>query len=168
MSNKCKIAVLVSGGGTNLQALIDAEAKGELGQGKIVTVIASKAGVYALERAERAGIEAFALPRKDYVDAKSYSEALRDALVEREIDLVVLAGFLTIIDEQMYDVENAQTWADFFLDSAMEKGLGLRSERLSAMSAHLTSLDPNSCHAISSSITIPSVSKLSDKRRDPL
>ena len=98
-----KIAVLVSGGGTNLQALIDAERGGELGQGKIVTVIASKEGVYALERAERAGIEAFALPRKDYVDAKSYSEALRDALLEREIDLVVLAGFLTILDEAIYE-----------------------------------------------------------------
>ena len=98
-----KIAVLVSGGGTNLQALIDAQARGELGQGKIVAVIASKEGVFALERAERAGIEAFALPRKDYVDAKSYSEALRDALLEREIDLVVLAGFLTILDEVIYE-----------------------------------------------------------------
>ena len=98
-----KIAVLVSGGGTNLQALIDAEARGELGQGKIVTVIASKEGVYALERAERAGIEAFALPRRDYPDAKAYTRALTEALAEREIDLVVLAGFLTILDEVIYE-----------------------------------------------------------------
>ena len=98
-----KIAVLVSGGGTNLQALIDAQARGELGQGKIVTVIASKEGVYALERAERAGIEAFALPRRDYPDAKAYTKALTEALTEREIDLVVLAGFLTILDEVIYE-----------------------------------------------------------------
>ena len=98
-----KIAVLVSGGGTNLQALVDAEARGELGQGKIVTVIASKVGVFALERAERAGIEAFAIPRRDYPDAKAYTEALTEALAEREIDLVVLAGFLTILDEVIYE-----------------------------------------------------------------
>lgn len=97
------IAVLVSGGGTNLQALIDAEGRGELGSGKIVTVIASKPGVYALERAERAGIEAFALPRKDYPDAAAYSAALAEALTERKIDLIVLAGFLTILDKVIYD-----------------------------------------------------------------
>ena len=98
-----KIAVLVSGGGTNLQALIDAEARGELGAGKIVTVIASKPGVFALERAKNAGIEASTLPRAEYPDARAYSIALRDALVEREIDLVVLAGFLTILDEAIYE-----------------------------------------------------------------
>ena len=97
------IAVLVSGGGTNLQALIDAEQRGELGEGRIVTVIASKEGVYALERAEKAGIEAFALPRKDYPDAAAYSAALTEALTERKIDLVVLAGFLTILDKVIYD-----------------------------------------------------------------
>ena len=97
------IAVLVSGGGTNLQALIDAEQRGELGEGRIVTVIASKQGVYALERAEKAGIEAFALPRKDYPDAAAYSAALTEALTERKIDLVVLAGFLTILDKVIYD-----------------------------------------------------------------
>ena len=97
------IAVLVSGGGTNLQALIDAEGRGELGEGRIVTVIASKEGVFALERAERAGIEAFALPRKNYSDAKSYSEALAEELAKRKIDLVVLAGFLTILDKVIYD-----------------------------------------------------------------
>ena len=97
------IAVLVSGGGTNLQALIDAEGRGELGEGRIVTVIASKEGVFALERAERAGIEAFALTRKNYSDAKSYSEALAEELAKRKIDLVVLAGFLTILDKVIYD-----------------------------------------------------------------
>ena len=103
MKNTTKIAVLVSGGGTNLQALIDAEQRGELGQGKITLVLASKPGVYALERAEKAGIPSVVLSRKDYPDIKEYSAALCDALEKRDIDLVVLAGFLTIIDEQVYE-----------------------------------------------------------------
>ncbi len=96
------IAVLVSGGGTNLQALVDAEKRGELGNGKITLVIASKAGVYALERAANNGIESKVLPRKEYDSIQAYSKALVDALKESNIDLVVLAGFLTIFDEQVY------------------------------------------------------------------
>ncbi len=103
MLSKKKIAVLVSGGGTNLQALIDAEARGELGCGEITLVLASKPGVYALERAERAGIKGLVLARRDYSDIREYSAALVKALREAEIDLVVLAGFLTIIDEQVYE-----------------------------------------------------------------
>jgi phosphoribosylglycinamide formyltransferase-1 len=98
-----KIAVLVSGGGTNLQALIDAEKRGELGEGKISLVIASKPGVYALERAANAGIEGRVLSRKDYDSIAAYSKALADTMVAEKIDLVVLAGFLTIIDEQVYE-----------------------------------------------------------------
>lgn len=98
-----RIAVLVSGGGTNLQALIDAQARGELGDGKISLVIASKPGVYALERAANAGIEGRVLARKDYDSIASYSKALADTMVAEKIDLVVLAGFLTIIDEQVYN-----------------------------------------------------------------
>ena len=98
-----KIAVLVSGGGTNLQALIDAEAKGELGNGKITLVIASKPGVYALERAKNANIEGKVLARRDYDSISAYSKALADTMTEAGIDLVVLAGFLTIIDEQVYE-----------------------------------------------------------------
>ena len=98
-----KIAVLVSGGGTNLQALIDAQGRGELGNGKITLVIASKPGVYALERAANNGIEASVLARKDYDSIAAYSKALADAMEEAGIDLVVLAGFLTIIDEQVYE-----------------------------------------------------------------
>ena len=98
-----KIAVLVSGGGTNLQALIDAEARGELGCGKISLVIASKPDVYALERAKNNGIEAIVLARRDYVDIAAYSKALADTLEQKGTDLVVLAGFLTIIDEQVYE-----------------------------------------------------------------
>ena len=103
MSEIKKIAVLVSGGGTNLQALIDAEGRGELGAGKIALVIASKPGVYALERAKNAGIDAVVLSRKDYDSIADYSRALADKMTAEGIDLVVLAGFLTIIDEQVYN-----------------------------------------------------------------
>ncbi|MBP3401843.1 MAG: phosphoribosylglycinamide formyltransferase [Clostridia bacterium] len=98
-----KIGVLVSGGGTNLQALIDAEAAGKLGNGKISLVISSKPEVYALERAKNNGIEGVVLSRKDYDSIRDYSRALADMLSSRQIDLVVLAGFLTIIDENMYE-----------------------------------------------------------------
>ena len=103
MAQQKKIAVLVSGGGTNLQALIDAEKRGELGNGKITLVIASKPGVYALERAANAGIEGHVLARKDYDSIAAYSKALADEMTAAGIDLVVLAGFLTIFDEQVYE-----------------------------------------------------------------
>ena len=102
-NNITNIAVLVSGGGTNLQALIDAEKRGELGNGKITLVISSKPDVYALQRAADNGIASKVLSRKDYTDIATYSRALADALTEAEADLVVLAGFLTIIDEQVYE-----------------------------------------------------------------
>ena len=98
-----KIVVLVSGGGTNLQALIDAQGRGELGEGKITCVIASKQDAYALTRAENAGIKTRVLVRKDYADIASYSAAMRDALIEEQADLVVYAGFMTILDEQVCD-----------------------------------------------------------------
>lgn len=93
------IGVLVSGGGTNLQKLIDAQNAGEIKNGVLRVVIASKADAFALERAGKAGIEAIALCRKDYPDVDSYSQALIDALRERSVELVVLAGFLTITGE---------------------------------------------------------------------
>lgn len=98
-----KIAVLVSGGGTNLQALMDAEKRGELGNGKISLVIASKPGVYALERAKNNSIKSIVLSRKEYDSIADYSKALADTMEAEGIDLVVLAGFLTIIDEQVYE-----------------------------------------------------------------
>ena len=98
-----KIAVLVSGGGTNLQALIDAQARGALGCGKISLVVASKPGVYALERAAAAGIEGRVLARKDFDSIAAYSAAMRDLLVGEGIRLVVLAGFMTILDEQLFE-----------------------------------------------------------------
>lgn len=90
------IGVLVSGGGTNLQKLIDAQQAGKIENGAIRVVVASRADAFALERAKRAGIEAIVLCRKDYPDVESYSEALIHALQARDVDLVVLAGFLTI------------------------------------------------------------------------
>ena len=103
MGNKVRIAVLVSGGGTNLQALIDAEKRGELGEGKISLVIASKPGVYALERAAQNGIDSVVLSRREYADIAAYSKALVDTMIDAGIELVVLAGFLTIFDEQVYE-----------------------------------------------------------------
>ena len=97
------ICVLVSGGGTNLQALIDAEKRGELGSGKITCVIASKADAYALERAKQNNIKTRVLIRKDYSDIASYSKAMRDVLLEENADLVVYAGFMTILDENVCD-----------------------------------------------------------------
>ncbi|MBQ8766600.1 MAG: phosphoribosylglycinamide formyltransferase [Clostridia bacterium] len=99
-----RIVVLVSGGGTNLQALIDAQNRGELGNGKITCVISSKADAYALTRAERNGIKTRTLIRKDFADISSYSCAMRDLLLEEKADLIVYAGFMTILDENVCDV----------------------------------------------------------------
>ena len=95
------IAVLVSGGGTNLQALIDAQSRGEILGGQITAVIASKPGVFALERAEKAGIPGYVIARRDYDSARSMTVALVDKLKALDIGLVVLAGFMTIITEEM-------------------------------------------------------------------
>ena len=97
MLKTTRIAVLVSGGGTNLQALLDAQKRGELPGGEIALVVSSKPGVYALERAEKAGVEALTVARKDYPDTESFCAALLDTLKARAIDLVVLAGFLSIL-----------------------------------------------------------------------
>jgi len=92
-----KIAVLVSGGGTNLQALIDAWKKNELGGGELSLVISSKLGVGALERAEKAGIRAITIERKKYAGIEKFDAAIAAALAENGIGLVVLAGFLSIL-----------------------------------------------------------------------
>ena len=91
------IAVLVSGGGTNLQALIDAENNGEITDGKIALVISSSKNAYALKRAEKAGIHTEVLPRKSFTSQEAYDEALLGLLESSKIGLVVLAGFMTII-----------------------------------------------------------------------
>ena len=97
------IAVLVSGGGTNLQALIDAEARGGLGGGKITAVISSKAGAYALERASKAGIPGFVLPRKEFDSNRAMTLALVEKLKELKTDLVVLAGCMVIFTRELAD-----------------------------------------------------------------
>ena len=96
-----RIAVLVSGGGTNLQALSDAQHRGELKNGEIVAVISSKAGAFALERAEKANIQGYVVNRKDFADNQSMTVALVELLRELNIDLVVLAGFMHILTEEM-------------------------------------------------------------------
>ena len=93
------IVVLVSGGGTNLQALIDAQTSGIIKGGKINCVISSKEGAFALERAKKADIPTVVIPRKEYADSKAYSEAILAELNRQQADLVVLAGFMTILDE---------------------------------------------------------------------
>ena len=98
---KTNIAVLVSGGGTNLQALIDAQQKGMFGEGKITAVISSKAGAYALERAAKAGIPGYVIPRKEFDSNRAMTVALVEKLKELSIDLVVLAGCMVIFTEEL-------------------------------------------------------------------
>ena len=96
-----KIGVLVSGGGTNLQALLDAQKRGEIPDGEISLVIASRKKAYALERARMAGVPALALPRRDYNSPADYDAALLTALQQAGVELVVLAGFLCVLGEKM-------------------------------------------------------------------
>ena len=96
-----RIAVLVSGGGTNLQALIDAQRAGRLQGGEIVAVLSSRAGAYALERAAKAGIPGYVVARKDFDSNQAMTVALVEKLKALSIDLVVLAGFLHILTGEM-------------------------------------------------------------------
>jgi len=93
------IAVFVSGGGTNLQALIDAQQAGKIEGGSITLVVSSKDGAYALERAAKAGIPSTVVRRKDYASPGEYGDALSNLLHEKGIGLVVLAGFLTVLPD---------------------------------------------------------------------
>ena len=95
------IVVLVSGGGTNLQALIDAQKSGKISGGKITCVISSNSEAYALTRAKDNNIPSRIIARKEFSDITSYSKAIRDALIEEKADLVVFAGFMSILDEQV-------------------------------------------------------------------
>ena len=95
---KKRVAVFVSGGGTNLQTLLDAQASGLLKSGEIALVISSKPGVYALERAEKAGVPALVFPRKE-LGVEGFEERTLVALEEYKIDFMVTAGFLTIFSE---------------------------------------------------------------------
>ena len=95
------IVVLVSGGGTNLQALIDAQNQGIIKSGKITCVISSNPGAYALERAKNNNIDTAVIRRKDYSEFSEYDKALTQLLVSKNADLVVLAGFMTILGHQV-------------------------------------------------------------------
>ena len=97
--NKTKIAVFVSGGGTNLQALIDAQNAGKLKSGEIVLVLSSKPDVYALERAANAGIPAAVASRKLLRTQEAFEATILELLEESEVELIVLAGFLSILSE---------------------------------------------------------------------
>ena len=92
-----KIAVLVSGGGTNLQAILESERRGENPNGKVTLVVASKPGVYALERAASFGVPTAVVSRKDYATSEEFDAALLSVLQENGIELVVLAGFLSVL-----------------------------------------------------------------------
>ena len=97
MRDKARIAVLVSGGGTNLQALIDAEKSGIIKNGKIVLVVSNKAGAYALTRAENAGIPTATFVKKECGGQEGMEREIRRVLNEYKVDLIVLAGFLSIL-----------------------------------------------------------------------
>ena len=99
MNRKARIAVLVSGGGTNLQAILDAAARGELPDGEVTLVISDRAGAYALERAEKAGIPSMEINKKACGGQVLFEEKLMAALEENRTDLIVLAGFLSILTE---------------------------------------------------------------------
>ncbi len=96
-----KIAVLVSGGGTNLQAIIDAIADGTIQNAEICLVLSNNAGVYALERAKMAGVPSKVLSPKEFASRQEFNDALLDTVKGAGADLVVLAGFLCVIPEQM-------------------------------------------------------------------
>lgn len=98
-----KAAVLVSGGGTNLQAIIDAKASGLIRNAEISLVISNNPSAYALTRAKNAGIKASCISPSEFDSREAFNKALTDALIEAEVDLVVLAGFLVIIPREMVE-----------------------------------------------------------------
>jgi len=100
MSNKARIAVLVSGGGTNLQALIDAQQSGILHSGEIQLVISNNPSAFALERAEKANIDTLVISKKALGSQEAFEQAIMDALDQNGIDIIVLAGFMSILSER--------------------------------------------------------------------
>ena len=96
---KTRIAVLVSGGGTNLQALLDAQDRGEIPCGEIVLVVSDKEDAYALERAKKYGVETAVLSRRKKADRAAFEDRLSETLAARGIEMIVLAGFMVILSE---------------------------------------------------------------------
>ncbi len=103
LEKKVKIAVMVSGGGTNLQAILDAEKSGILRSGKVSLVLSNKASAYALERAKNAQVETAVILRKDYATQREYEDAIIALFTEKEIDLIVMAGFMSILSPHFTD-----------------------------------------------------------------
>lgn len=99
-----KIGVLVSGGGTNLQALIDAQQSGVIKSGKIVTVVSNKDGVYALERARNAGIESVVIKKSDFESTDRFDGEIARHMISRGVDIIVMAGFLSIVGDALLNV----------------------------------------------------------------
>ena len=97
--DKARIAVLVSGGGTNLQALFDAQMKGILKSGQICLVISNNPNAYALERAKNAGVESKVITKKEVGSQNAFEQKIIDLLEEKQIDIIVLAGFMSILSE---------------------------------------------------------------------
>lgn len=95
-----RIAVFVSGGGTNLQALLDAQAAGKIPSGEIVLVVASNSGAYAIQRAARAGVPSVVCSRKELGSQLAFEDAINTALKEHQVDMIILAGFLSILSEK--------------------------------------------------------------------
>ncbi|MCI9331911.1 MAG: phosphoribosylglycinamide formyltransferase [Oscillibacter sp.] len=108
--NQARIAVLVSGGGTNLEALLNAQEAGNIPHGEIVVVLSSSAGAYALERAKNHGVPGFAVPRKGHSQAE-FESGLTERLTEYRVDIIVLAGFLSILSEDF-----VRRWPDRILN----------------------------------------------------
>ena len=99
MLKKARIAVLVSGGGTNLQALLDSQSRGELAHGEICLVISSQHGAYALERAKNAGVDGRVVNRKEAGSQEAFEAGISALLSEYNIDFIILAGFMSILSE---------------------------------------------------------------------
>ena len=99
-----RIGVLVSGGGTNLQALIDAQKSGIIKSGEIVTVVSSKAGAFALERAKNAGIDAKVITKKECGGSREFNDAICAYMQEKQVDIIVLAGFLAILEGEFLKI----------------------------------------------------------------
>ena len=98
-----RVGVLVSGGGTNLQAILDAVRDGKITNAEVSYVLSNNADAYALKRAEAAGVEAECLSPKSYPDRAAFNQAMTDRLLEKKLDLIVLAGFLVQIPPQMIE-----------------------------------------------------------------
>ncbi len=97
---KARITVLVSGGGTNLQAILDAQKSGKIKSGEVSLVLSNKADAYALERAKNAGVSTAVILKKDYPGAKEFEKAIIETIDNNNTDLIVLAGFMVILSEE--------------------------------------------------------------------